>query len=49
METVFSMWFVPKCYKQGQSISGIKVVGRAVKSSGVKHLGGDREFSWQFS
>jgi hypothetical protein len=19
METVFSMWFVPKCYKQGQS------------------------------
>jgi hypothetical protein len=22
METVFSMWFVPKCYKQDQSLSG---------------------------
>jgi hypothetical protein len=23
METVFSMWFVPKCYKQGQSSSRV--------------------------
>jgi hypothetical protein len=23
METVFSMWFVSKCYKQGQSSSGV--------------------------
>jgi hypothetical protein len=23
METVFSMWFVPKCYEQGQLSSGV--------------------------
>jgi hypothetical protein len=25
IETVFSMLFVPKCYKQGQSSSGVEV------------------------
>jgi hypothetical protein len=31
MKTVFSMWFMPKCYKQGQASSGVEV--RVVNSS----------------
>jgi hypothetical protein len=25
METMFSVWLVPKCYKQGQSSSGVDI------------------------
>jgi hypothetical protein len=34
METVFSMWFVPKCYKKGQSSSVAEKLS-AVKTSEV--------------
>jgi hypothetical protein len=37
LETVFPMWFMPKCYKQGQSSSEIvRVVSSSVEWSDVK-------------
>jgi hypothetical protein len=31
METMFSVYFVPKCYQQGQSSSGVRVVSTSVE------------------
>jgi hypothetical protein len=31
MEVLFSVWFMPKCYKQGQSSSGVEVVSSSVE------------------
>jgi hypothetical protein len=36
METVLSLWFVPKCYKQSQSSSGVGVASISVESNDVK-------------
>jgi hypothetical protein len=36
VETVFSVWFVLKCYKQCQSSSGAVVVSSSVEASDVK-------------
>jgi hypothetical protein len=43
LETVFSLWFVLKCYKQGQSCSGVGVVSSSVEWSDMKQLAGEWE------
>jgi hypothetical protein len=45
METVFSMWFVPKYYKPGKSSSEIEVVSSSAEWSDVKYLVGEWESS----
>jgi hypothetical protein len=48
VETVFSMWFVPKCYKQGQSSSGGSCQ-QLPERRDVKQLVCERKFSCQLS
>jgi hypothetical protein len=45
MAAVFSLWFVPKCYKQGQSSSGVEELS-GVQLSEVAGWW-VREFSWK--
>jgi hypothetical protein len=46
METVFSMWLVPKCYMQSQSSSGVEhrvKAGSNTSTEALLEVGGDEK------